>query len=66
MEDKIIYYGYTKNGFIIFNYNGITQRYMGYTFKESLTKFKELCNIKYKHVKLVKDNEPITYGFMFD
>ena len=66
MEDRIILYGKTKNGFWLFNYNGITQRYLGYSFKESLAKFKELVGLKGKHnITLVRDDEPITYGYMF-
>lgn len=61
-----IYYNKTKNGFILFNYNGIVKRYLYYNFKDALKDFKNLTGLKYKHnVKLIKDIDPITYGFMF-
>lgn len=66
MEEKIIYYKRNSGGFILFNYNGYSERYLYYNFKNALKDFKEKCNLRYKHnVKLVKDDFCITYGYLY-
>lgn len=64
---KTIYFKKTKNGMWLFSYNGIIQRYLDYSFKESLILFKEKVGLKYKkNVNIVKDNFCGTYGYMYD
>lgn len=64
---KTIYFTKTKNGMWLFSYNGITQRYLDYSFKESLILFKEKVGLKYKkNVNIVEDNFCGTYGYMYD
>lgn len=65
MNDNIIFYTKTRNGFLIFTYNGMTERYLYYSYKDALRNFREKHGLRYKHLKVIKDDEPITHGFMF-
>ena len=63
---EIIFYTRTTSGMWMLSYNGNTERYIFYTFKDALKKFKEKYNLKYKrNIKLVKNDFCGTYGFMY-
>ncbi len=58
----IIYY--RKNGGVVSFTDGYTPRtYWGYTKREAYKLYKEYIGIK--RAKLVEDNHPITYGYLY-
>ena len=63
---EIIFYKKTTSGMWLFSYNGNTERYMYYSFKDALRQFKRKYNLRYKrNIELVKEEFCGTYGYMY-